>query len=121
MLYFFSIPWFFRRCPARIAGAILFAICVSMGYAKTLEEDFRSLPPGARPYVWWHWMGANVTREGITRDLEMMKDFGIGGATIFNVTSNVEYGPMPMRNSSTPEVIYRGDAWWALILHAAQE
>jgi hypothetical protein len=89
--------------------------------AATLEQDFDSPPRSARPYVWWPWMGSNVTSEGITRDLVMMKAFGIGGATIFNITSSVEYGPMPMRNSTTPDVTYRSPAWWALLLHASQE
>jgi hypothetical protein len=104
-----------------IFGLLSISVLASTGIAGTLQQDFESPPRSARPYVWWPWMGSNVTSEGITRDLEMMKAFGIGGATIFNVTSSVEYGPMPMRNSMTPQVTYRSPAWWALLLHASQE
>ena len=34
-------------------------------------------------------MGSNFSKEGITKDFEAMKEAGIGGATIFNLTSAV--------------------------------
>ncbi len=86
-----------------------------------LEADFRSPPVAARPYVWWHWMGPNFTTEGITRDLEAMKASGIGGATIFNITSGVQESAAPIADNPWPEQIYRGDAYWAAIAHAARE
>ena len=33
---------------------------------------------------YWHWMNGNVSREGITADLEYMKAGGIEGAMIFD-------------------------------------
>ena len=36
-----------------------------------LEGDFRNPPDSARPRVWWHWMNGNVTKAGITADLEI--------------------------------------------------
>src|ERR1700692_3137257 len=49
-----------------------------------LEADFISPPNSARPYVLWMWMGCNISKAGITRDLEAMQAAGIGGATIFS-------------------------------------
>jgi hypothetical protein len=40
--------------------------------AASLEEDFNNPPGDAQPYVWWHWMGSNISKEGITKDLEAM-------------------------------------------------
>jgi hypothetical protein len=60
-----------------------------------LEEGFRNPPAGAMPYAWWHWMNGNVTREGITADLEAMAEAGIGGALIFDLAG-------PHHNCSTP-------------------
>jgi len=37
---------------------------------NTVEQSFSSPPNSAKPHTWWHWMNGNVTREGITRDLE---------------------------------------------------
>ena len=89
--------------------------------ASTLEEDFAAPPPAARPMVWWHWMGHNVSKEGITKDLEAMKAAGIGGATIFNLTSSVQAGDAPIKNTPWPENDYRSPAWWGLVEHAAKE
>ena len=86
-----------------------------------LEADFRSPPMAARPYVWWHWMGPNFTTDGITRDLEAMKASGIGGATIFNITSGVQESAAPIANNPWPKQIYRGPAYWAAVAHAARE
>ena len=46
----------------------------------SLEQGFKNPPDSAKPRVWWHWTGGNVTKEGITKDLEWMKRVGIGGA-----------------------------------------
>jgi hypothetical protein len=43
--------------------------------------------PGASSQVhtWWHWISGNVTKDGITKDLESMKQQGVSQATILNV------------------------------------
>ena len=45
-----------------------------------LENDFKHPPSSAYPQVYWFWMNGNVTKEGITLDLEAMKQVGVGGA-----------------------------------------
>ena len=54
--------------------------------ADSLYEGFVVPPPAARPRVWWHWMNGNVTKEGITRDLEWMKRVGLGGFQNFDAS-----------------------------------
>ena len=44
-----------------------------------IAHGFLNPPDDAKPRVWWHWMGANITKEGIEKDLEWMKRVGIGG------------------------------------------
>ena len=51
----------------------------------SLENSFRTPPAYSRPFTWWHWLNGNVTREGITRDLEELKDKGYRGATAFSI------------------------------------
>ena len=56
--------------------------------AKTstaLKEGFESPPNSARPRVWWHWLNANISKEGIQKDLEWMQRSGIGGLQNFDV------------------------------------
>ncbi|MBN1199712.1 MAG: hypothetical protein JXA23_10200, partial [Bacteroidales bacterium] len=87
----------------------------------SLEQLFKDPPGTMRPYVWWHWMGPNFSKEGITKDLEAMKEAGIGGATIFNLTSAVQESHAPMQNNPWPEQTYRSPAYWEALRHAASE
>jgi len=73
-----------------------------------------------RPYVWWHWMGPNFSKEGIRKDLEAMKEAGIGGATVFNIASAVQETHHPMENNPWPEQTYRSDAYWEALAYAAE-
>lgn len=52
--------------------------------AAALEQGFDTPPDEAKPRVWWHWMNGNITKEGITADLEWMKRVGIGGFQNFD-------------------------------------
>ncbi len=76
-----------------------------------LAARFQNPPDRARPHTWWHWMNGNVTREGITADLEAMKKIGLGGAQLFNVSEHIPPGPVAIMS---PE-------WRALVKHAANE
>ena len=66
---------------------------------SSLEQAFLNPPPSARPHTWWHWMNGNITKAGITSDLEAMKRVGIGGAQIFNVDVGFPDGDMPMMSA----------------------
>ena len=89
--------------------------------AKDLENLFRHPATNQKPYVWWHWMGPNFSKEGITKDLEAMKEMGLGGATIFNIASAVQETHFPILNNPWPAQTYRSSAYWEAIRHAAAE
>lgn len=76
-----------------------------------LAKSFRNPPPTARPHTWWHWMDGNVTKEGITADLEAMKQAGIGGAQMFTVAQGIPKGP----------VDYMSPLWREMTVHAIKE
>ena len=67
------------------AAGLCAALTVSAAPTDPLESGFLNPPNSARPETWWHWMNGNVTREGLTADLEAMKQIGLAGATIVNV------------------------------------
>ena len=54
----------------------LTATCLSLALAAfaadPLEKGFLNPPDSAKPQTWWHWMNGNITKEGITADLEAM-------------------------------------------------
>lgn len=79
--------------------------------ATLSPEEFRNPPPSARPHTWWHWMNGNVTKAGITADLEAMAAAGIGGAQIFDAGLALPKGP----------VVFATDAWFDCLVHADRE
>ncbi|MBM4155170.1 MAG: hypothetical protein FJ221_09100 [Lentisphaerae bacterium] len=79
--------------------------------APSLADAFRAPPDAARPWVYWYFMDGNLTREGMTADLEAMKRAGIGGALFLEVNVGVPRGPVEFMS---PE-------WRELFRHAAKE
>lgn len=75
------------------------------------RESFRTPPPDARPWVYWVWMDGNLTREGITADLEAMHRAGIGGMIIMEVNVGIPQGP----------VGFMSLAWREHFVHAVRE
>lgn len=59
---------------------------VAFGQAPSLHSGFQNPPAAAKPRVWWHWMNGNITKEGITKDLEWMDRVGIGGFQNFDAS-----------------------------------
>src|SRR6476661_6766815 len=53
--------------------------------ADLLAQGFANPPNSAKPRTWWHWTSGNVTKEGITKDLEWMKRVGIAGFQLADV------------------------------------
>ena len=43
-----------------------------------LTQNFLTPPKTARPGVYWYFMDGNISKEGMTRDLEAMNAAGIG-------------------------------------------
>ncbi|MBN2064392.1 MAG: hypothetical protein JW745_06285 [Sedimentisphaerales bacterium] len=78
---------------------------------KEVKAKFINPPDSARPHTWWHWMNDNITREGITADLESMAQVGIGGAQIFNVSERIPVG----------QTGYMSPEWLEMVHHAVKE
>jgi hypothetical protein len=66
--------------------AFALALCASgqEQHDRSMETNFQNPPEAAKPRVWWLWMSGNVSKEGITADLEWMNRVGIGGMQIFD-------------------------------------
>ncbi|OGD18391.1 MAG: hypothetical protein A2W03_06685 [Candidatus Aminicenantes bacterium RBG_16_63_16] len=79
--------------------------------AGALARGFAAPPDSARPWVYWMWMDGNLSREGITADLEAMKRAGIGGVIAMEVNVGVPRGT----------VEFMGPEWRKLFQHAVSE
>jgi hypothetical protein len=79
-----------------------------------LEKGFVDPPDSAKPRVWWHWTGGNVTKEGITKDLEWMKRVGVGGAQMADIG-------MAGGQTIEKKIEFFTPEWFDAIKHAAAE
>ncbi|MGV8091769.1 MAG: glycosyl hydrolase [Mangrovibacterium sp.] len=105
------IGYFFIFCCLCGAG-------VKSGYGQALrdtvinlETGFSAPPKEAKPHIWWHWVNGNVSKEGITKDLEAIRNVGIAGVTLINPGVGPSHGPV---NFNSPE-------WWNLVYFAVKE
>ena len=72
---------------------------------KSLAAGFITPPDNTRAWVYWYVMDGNLTRAGITADLEAMKRAGIGGAILLEVDQNVPRGKTLMMSENWIEHI----------------
>lgn len=94
---------------------IIYCVGVLLSFFACSPAEDTPEVRAARPWVFWYWMQASVSREGITADLEAMKAAGIGGAYL-----------MPIKGPATPPlmdppVVQLTPAWWAMVKHACKE
>ena len=76
-----------------------------------LEAGFKNPPNEAKARNWWHWISGNVSKSGITKDLEAMKSIGIQEAQLFNVHLGFPKGPIK----------YLSEEWLDLFKFSAEE
>ncbi|HEX2851720.1 MAG TPA: glycosyl hydrolase [Opitutaceae bacterium] len=103
-----------RAILSAVAAMAIFALGAT-ARASDLAADFQQPPASARPWVFWYWMQASVSRAGITADLEAMKEAGVGGAYL-----------MPIKDAATPPhidppIAQLSPAWWEMVRHAMSE
>lgn len=80
----------------------------------SLEDGFKNPPASSKPRTWWHWTNSNVTKEGITKDLEWMKRAGIGGMQLADVAAG-------SGQIVDKKIYFRSAEWLDAVHHAASE
>ncbi len=79
------------------------------------EEKSYPTSESVKPWTLWYWMHGEVSKEGITADLEAMKEVGLGGAYLSFIKdlrdSSLIENPV---KTLTPE-------WWEMIKHVMKE
>ena len=89
--------------------------------ASDPAKVFEHPPETAKPGVLWMWMGSNLSKEGITKDLEALKKAGFNRTTMFSLADVTTPWAGEIKNSPTPELISWTEPWWKLVRHAAEE
>lgn len=111
----------FYHVKSKISLYLFIVISLSIIYQNLHSQSpdpayiFKNPPESAKPWVFWYWMHAAVTKDGITADLEALKDAGIGGAYIFTI-KGVTTPPLidPPVEQLTPE-------WWDILKFTLSE
>lgn len=100
-----------------VAAILLLGTCLvgaepAENTASPLVQGFLRPPEQTKPWVYWYWITDNISREGITRDLEAMARVGIGEALIGNIyLEDVQRGSVKALT----------DGWWGMVEHAIRE
>lgn len=89
--------------------------------AVTPEEVFLNPPREARVGVWWHWMGSQVTEEGIRKDLDWFQRMGIFSATVFGMADSCTPWARRIGNVPTDGLRPFDERWWNLLAFACRE
>lgn len=107
--------------PLRLCVLIFLLCFLSVSVVKSqtfsqLEKDFLNPPQSAKPWVFWYWLHGAVSKEGITADLEAMKEVGLGGAYLMFIkdtnSTKVAY---------QPQVSQLSKEWFDMVAFAIQE
>jgi hypothetical protein len=116
-----TMEYIFKRLPGvllKVSAIILLSSVSQYNSAQKpgaqLSDGFTNPPESAKPGTWWHWTNSNVTKEGITKDLEWMKRVGIGGMHLADVASG--QGQVVEK-----KIIFRSPEWLDAVRHTATE
>lgn len=87
----------------------LLAFIRGISQTGSLEKGFQNIPDSIQTSVYWYWISDNISKEGVVKDLESMKEVGINRAFIGNIgLDDIPSGDVKMLS----------DEWWE-ILHTA--
>lgn len=76
---------------------------------------FKNPPKDYHPQTWFHYIGGNVSKEGITDDLEAIAKAGISGIQLFHGQFG---GPWP---GVEPQIACLSSGWNDVVKHTAEE
>lgn len=82
---------------------------------RSLHEQFQNPSSEAKPWTFWYWMYGAISKEGVTADLEAMKQAGLGGTYLMPI-KGVEEAPQYNGKAQqlTPE-------WWEMVRFSMEE
>jgi len=103
-----------RKAILTAAAAALAGLALAQSPGDTLEQGFRNPPDSAKPRTWWHWTNSNITKEGITKDLEWMKRAGIGGFQLADVAAGAG-------QTVEKKIVFGSPEWLDAVRHSAAE
>ncbi len=104
------------RLSILLAIALAFTFCkrpvqISQEVYDNIQEGFITPADTNKPWCYYYWIGDDISKEGITKDLKAMKKFGIGAVLIGNINPDEVDGPVPLFS----------EEWWDAMVHVVTE
>jgi hypothetical protein len=78
---------------------------------NSIQQSFTMPHDTNTVWCYYYWIGDDISKHGVTADMEAMKEFGIGAALIGNINPAEVDGPVPLFS----------DLWWEIMVHAVNE
>jgi hypothetical protein len=97
-----------------LASALAAITLLSPATADPLASGFANPPARAAPWCFYYWISDNISKEGITKDLEAMKRIGIG-------IGEALIGNIFLDNQPAGKIKVLSEEWWQLVEHAIRE
>lgn len=88
---------------------------LNLSCAQDLRKLWTSPPEESKSWVFWYWMQGAVSKEGITADIEAIKEIGIAGAYLMPIKG------VPEKPFVTPIVEQLSPLWWERVEFAFKE
>ncbi|WP_045030944.1 glycosyl hydrolase [Draconibacterium sediminis] len=103
----------FSNLKLLLFALLLFALsaCDRTNNFEVIKSGFVQPTDDNTIWCYWYWINDDISKEGITKDLEAMKKAGIGGALIGNINPAHKDGKVPMLS----------EEWWNHMVHAVVE
>ena len=89
-------------------------VILAQELGNELERGFQTPPNSSFPRTWWHWTNGNITLDGITKDLEWMKEVGIAEFQLADVSFG--YG-----QNVDKKILFGTKEWLEAVHHSAKE
>ena len=99
-----------------LSGACCLFALAAFADADPLSDGFASPPPEHLPETWFHLIGGNVSKPGLTADLEAIRGAGFQGVQLFH--GSASGGPW---KNPVPQIECLSPSWDSMIGHAADE
>lgn len=84
-------------------------------FSQNLWQLWEKPSAETKSWTFWYWMHGAVTKEGITADLEAMKEIGLEGAYLMPIRG------IPEKPYLTPVVEQLSPLWWEMVGFAFKE
>lgn len=107
-----TFPAIQRTFFGGLAACCLLATAMTTAAAGDWEASFAQPPDSTKPWVYWYWISDNISKDGLTRDLEAMRRVGIGEVFIGNIF---------LEDTARGSVRALSPEWWEMVEHAVRE